>query len=210
MQQQQIDTFFSKIEKIHQLTPIDRQRLLDMVEERTFHRRATIVGINSLTTYAFYVVEGSLRLFYTDKGRDCTAGFTMAGEFVIIPRWLLANYPDTMAIEFLENSTLLFLPNFPLKDLLKQRVLIKGNEAQMFIIVAMMEYIALLEEHLQMMHMTSEEKVQWLEDRWPKLFECANMTQIASYLGMAKETLYRIRGGKYRRSVQQESDNITQ
>ena len=39
--------------------------------------------------------------------------------------------------------------------------------------------------------------VGWLTSRYPRLLHVATITQIASYLGVTKETLYRIRNNNY-------------
>lgn len=44
---------------------------------------------------------------------------------------------------------------------------------------------------------SARERYQWVVDRYPRLLERSTVTQIASFLGVTKETLYRIRAGKY-------------
>lgn len=48
-----------------------------------------------------------------------------------------------------------------------------------------------------MQTLNATQRYRWLINRYPRILESATTTQIASYLGLTKETLYRIRNNKY-------------
>ena len=62
----------------------------------------------------------------------------------------------------------------------------------------MSQHVLALEERLDALQtMSAEERYRWALKRYPRITECATLTQIASFLGVTKETLYRIKSGKY-------------
>jgi hypothetical protein len=61
-----------------------------------------------------------------------------------------------------------------------------------------------LEERITVLqHYSARERYLWALERYPRLTECATVTQIASFLGLTKETLYRIRSDNYIASAKQ-------
>ena len=63
----------------------------------------------------------------------------------------------------------------------------------------MMAHVKYLEERVMLLQTASApERYRWMEKRYPRVIERATMTQVASFLGITKETLYRIRSNKYK------------
>ncbi len=103
-----------------------------------------------------------------------------------------------MTVQFLEKSRIIYLPHLRIKDFLKGKGSVDNYQALLFLNAAVMSYNAVLEERLNMVqNLSSEEKYSWVLERYPRILERATITQIASFLGVTKETLYRIRAGKY-------------
>lgn len=174
--------------------------LQDMISEHEYRRGDIIRGVVNLSTYAFYILKGSARLFYTVQGKEHTFSFSFTDEFIMLSRFLIQRHPDTVAIQFLEPTKVLFIPHLRMKDLIKETGIQPDEAAILFITTAMSQHVLTLEERLDTLQtMTAEERYQWAMKRYPRLTECATITQIASFLGVTKETLYRIRSGKYQR-----------
>lgn len=172
--------------------------LSDMMIEHRYRRGDTIRGAVNLTTYAYYIIQGSARLFYTVGGKEHTFSFSFTDEFIMLSRFIIHHHPDTVAIQFLEPTTVIFMPHLRMKDLLKEAGMRPDDAAMLFVTSAMAQHIMALEERLDVMQTQSaEERYRWAIRRYPRLPECATVTQIASFLGVTKETLYRIRSGKY-------------
>ena len=172
--------------------------ITEMMREHTYKRGDTIRGAINLSTYAYYIVKGSARLFYTNRGKEHTYSFSFTDEFIMLSRFIIRHHPDTVAIQFLEPTTVMFIPHLRMKDMLKQAGVQIAEAALLFVMSAMAQHAMALEERLDVMQTGSaEERYRWAIERYPQLPECATVTQIASFLGMTKETLYRIRSGKY-------------
>lgn len=103
-----------------------------------------------------------------------------------------------MSIEFLERTDVITIPERTTVETIKGFKGIHDESLSIFFLTAMLEYSHFLEERALLLQTASAiERYRWLTQRYPKVLERATLTQIASYLGMTKETLYRIRAGKY-------------
>lgn len=186
------------ISKFAKLTPEEIRRLENCVLEREFRKGDKITGAVNFLSYAYYIHSGSTRLFYTSKGKETTIDFIFEGGFVLLPKIVLEHYSDTVTLEFLEPTKVMYVPVFEVKDVVNSGDSTRSNAAVYFLLASLIHYTHHLEERLHLLvHLNSYEKLEWVKQRYPRLFECATITQIASFIGVTKETLYRIRSGKY-------------
>jgi hypothetical protein len=58
-------------------------------------------------------------------------------------------------------------------------------------------HIEYLEEHMFMLRMEARDRYFWALKKYPHILDVVSVTQLASFLNLTKETLYRIRSGKY-------------
>ena len=186
------------IRKFATLTPEVEQRLRAMMRNVSYGRGAVLQGIQTLTNNAFYVESGATRLFYIRAGREHTISFAFADQFVVVPRRIVENYADTLAVQVLEPSTLVFVPHQAVRDQLEESGAVERNEGILFLNAALLQYSSYLEERVEVMQtLNASERYAWALRRYPRLTECVSTTQIASFLGLTKETLYRIKNGHY-------------
>lgn len=180
------------------LTPDLEARILAMLVEKRYRRGATVRGAANIASYAVYLAQGASRLFYVDHGREHTTSFTFADEFVMLSRRLITEHPDTIAIQFLEDTTCVYVPMLRVLDLLDKEQAVEDAAAITFFNAALLHVAQTLDERLTVMQtFSAPQRLEWLTRRYPRILDVANITQIASYLGITKETIYRIRGGSY-------------
>lgn len=186
------------IRRFASLTPEIEQRLNEMMRRVDYNRGAVLQGIQTLTNNAFYVEKGATRLYYTRAGREHTISFAFSDQFVVVPRGISENYPDTLAVQVLEPTTLVFVPHQAVRTELQESGAVDTNEGILFLNAALIQYNSYLEERVGVMQtFSASERYAWALRRFPRLTECASTTQIASFLGLTKETLYRIKNGRY-------------
>ncbi len=166
--------------------------------EMTFRRGQTISALADMRNNLYYVDSGAARVFYLHGGKEHTYSFAFNHEFITLSHPLLTDSNYIVTIEFLENTTLV---SFPLDDVHK---LLKSCSQNLVgkimdnILKNIHDHMIHLEERILMLQTSSaRERYEWIISRYPQILERANITQIASFLGMTKETLYRIRSGKY-------------
>lgn len=187
------------IKRFAVLSPEGEERLRNAIRERTFARGERISGAASLSSRAFFILTGAARVCYLHGGKDHTISFAFDEEFVHLSRIGLTREPETIAIEFLEPTRLLYIPT-SVKEIIREEATIMENEALLFLNVALAMHCAFLEERLYMSQTCkAPELYQWAITRFPKLPKVANLTQIASFLGLTRETVYRIHSGNYKK-----------
>ncbi len=175
-----------------------QQAINDLMTEMTFRRGQTISALADMRNNLYYVDSGAARVFYLHGGKEHTYSFAFNHEFITLSHPLLTDSNYIVTIEFLENTTLV---SFPLDDVHK---LLKSCSQNLVgkimdnILKNIHDHMIHLEERILMLQTSSaRERYEWIISRYPQILERANITQIASFLGMTKETLYRIRSGKY-------------
>ncbi|MDE6629544.1 MAG: hypothetical protein K2K36_09275 [Muribaculaceae bacterium] len=186
------------IRRFAPLTPELEDEVRALLKELRFRKGDSFHGAVNFTSCAYYVESGSARLFYTLAGKEHTVSFTFPGEFVMISSHVLNTYPDTVAIQFLEPTVVTVVPHVQVKDVIRESGQVTPMAGLLVFNAALLQYVGFLEERVHVMQsMSAEERYRWVIRRYPRIVECANLTQIASYLGLTKETLYRIRSGRY-------------
>lgn len=186
------------IKSFARMTPEIEASLYSLMSERSFKKGETIRGAINLSNYSYYIKHGAARVFITTGGKEQTISFSFDDEFVIVTQQSLRDQPDTVAIQFLEPTDIIYLPHFKIKDLLTDSTAIEITSSLLFLNAALLRYTNFLEERIYIMQtLNATQRYHWILKRYPRILEAATATQIASYLGLSKETLYRIRNNKY-------------
>lgn len=188
------DSLKSKFDISPELESVIRRLII----ERQFRRGDTISALPELTSHMFYINSGSARVFYVSGGKYHTYSFAFENEFVSLSHPLL-NHPELMVtIEFLQPSTVSMLPFDKLHNLFHDYDRNITDKVLNVFIRGMIGHISSLEERVLMLQtLSAPERYRWLINTHPEILGRATLTQIASYLGVTKETIYRIRSGKY-------------
>lgn len=188
------------------LTPEVEQSLRQQIHKRLFRRGETVTSTGNMRNNAFFIQRGSARVFYLRDGKEYTFSFSFENEFVALPLFITSSTDYPAYIQFLEPSQVYILPHFhsdpdtvnPEQKEIKNALRESTAEILTFVTTMMIEQTRQLEERVILLQNASAvEKYRWLLQRYPKVVERATATQIASFLGITKETLYRIRGNKY-------------
>ena len=196
------------IRKFAKLTSALEANLRKVMREHVFAKGDVVQGVKDLSSYAYFLTKGAARLFYTAGGKEHTFSFAFAGEFVMLSRHVAIAHPDTVAIHFLEPTHVIFVPHLKVKNLLDDYDAVTDTEGLLFLNVALLHYKQFLEERVDVMQsLSADERYRWVMKRYPRLSECATTTQVASFLGLSKETLYRIKGERYSPSRRKLKDN---
>lgn len=148
---------------------------------------------------AFYIKKGAARTFYIDKGREYTLSFAFDDDFIITNILTGIGPGVPMNVMFLEDSDIVTFVHSEMHQTIHECISdVSPLEWTMFLNAILYEYAGYLEERLfNLYNASARERYEWVLRRYPRLGEVATTTQIASFLGITKETLYRIRGGKY-------------
>lgn len=174
------------------------QMIREVIIEKSYKRGDTITVDSDFPLHIYYISHGSARSYYMRGGRERTYSFAFEDEVVDTPLSLL-NIPDTLIyIEFLEPTEVCIIPRLDVKEILERHKHDYALEIASYFIPILLDHTSRLEERILMFQlMNASERYNWFVTNHPTITERATLTQIASFLGIAKETIYRIRSGKY-------------
>lgn len=187
------------IKKYIDLRPEVEAEINRLVEHRTF-RRGELVDVKPdiRNNDLYFVEEGMARVYYLDNGRDHTLMFTTEGEFVMLSPFMVDLGASVTFIEFLETTRVAYLHPESVREAIRQSAPEMLREATPFLVSGLVSRMRHLEERVFMLQtMTARERYGWMVRRYPQVVERASLAQVASFLGLTKETLYRIRSNKY-------------
>ena len=158
-----------------------------------FKKGESVDGQNELLKNMIFLIRGSARTYYIERGCEHNFAFTFASHFLIRPETIIRSGHHHIIIKFMEPSDVCYVP---LPDL---NLLDKSRQGEVFkyISLGLSSYADFLEEQMVMLHKPARERYQWALERYPNILDLVTVTQLASFLNLTKETIYRIRSGKY-------------
>lgn len=187
-----------KVKEVIKLTPELEEAFERLIVTRKYRRGETITAVGDMQSYLFYIVHGSARVFFLRSGKEHTYSLAFDDEYIPLSFPLVMDSDYVTTIEFLEPTTIALIPISKSREFFRQIDLTTMSLFIDNIFKQMLRGTVALQERILMLQTCSApERYRWLIKRYPKILERANLTQIASYLGITKETLYRIRSGKY-------------
>lgn len=186
------------IKSFARMTPEIEASLRSLMKEQSYKKGYIIRGAINLINYSYYIKRGAARVFVTSGGKEHTLSFSFDDEFIIATQQSLKDDPDTIAIQFLEPTETIYFPHHKIKDNLNDSTAVETTSSLLFLNAALLRYTSFLEERIYIMQtLNATQRYNWVIKRHPRILETAPATQIASYLGLTKETLYRIRNNRY-------------
>ncbi len=180
------------ITRLNALYPMGEEltgRIRDITKITTYPKKTILLKEGDTNNYACMVVNGLVRAYYLNEGKDITS--RLMDEGFIITSWI-SFYTRKPGNEFLETQEDTVLACVHYNDIQKLYA-----EFPEFNIIGrkQVEYSFYLSElRTQMLRKhTAEEKYKFFIDNHPKLVTRVSMKHIATYLGMNEETLSRVR-----------------
>ena len=141
--------------------------------------------------YFYLMVEGSAKTFYVKDGKEICTWFAFDEE-VLATIKTFNDQPSNESIVLLEDSTLIQFEISSVKALAASNL-----ELSHLLNALLTEHALFLEEKLyQLQFMSSQERYKALIAAAPEVLQRVTLTDIASYLGVSRETLSRIRKNK--------------
>lgn len=136
----------------------------------------------------YLIITGAARSYYLHDGTEVHTWFAFEGELA----GSLRNFndlPSRETIELLEQSTLIAFDINALKNLMREDL-----QVSHFVQTAILEHALYLEDRMYRTHLRSaSERLEALLEHEPEILRRVPLTFIASFLGITRETLSRIR-----------------
>jgi CRP-like cAMP-binding protein len=167
--------------------------ILKIINFSTYNKGDLIYSFGDLTRTASFIVQGACRSFYIDEdGKENTVGFHFEYEPAFPYGSFVEQLPASSSYVAMEHTVMVHVSRHDFYHFLQ-------SFPRFEIVVAKMlgEYLVKGSQHLKLMRIdSSRERYKKLLEIQPEIVNRVPLTYIASYLGMALETLSRVRAGK--------------
>ena len=143
-------------------------------------------------TEYFLVKSGQLRTFFIKDGKEINSRFTFEGEFTANLKSLKSKQPS-------ETTTMAAEPSEVWRLNIRQLAEVSFLLPELLLFMRRLHTRMLIqeEEHSNMFRLYNPaERYHYIEEQHPRLLQRVSLTQLASYLGVTRETLGNIRRKK--------------
>ena len=178
---------------LQQLTPISDKEFDDTVDffkEQVLQKGDFFVTSGKVCQQVAFINSGSFRVFYlNEKGEDITSCFCTSNNFTTSYKSFILQQPSSLSIQAIEMSEILVIDYEGLQHLYS------GYPTWQKIgrVLAEKEYIVMEQYASVLSNETAKEKYLRLLMEQPCIIQKAKVEHIASYLGVTRRTLSRIR-----------------
>lgn len=167
--------------------------ILQLVHFSSYSKGSLIYKQGVRPTTACFLMKGAVRSFYTDEeGKDNTVGFSFENTPVIPYGSFIEQVPSGVSIVALEPVEMLWTSRQEYLGFLEKHSRFETGIAKL-----LGEYLVKGGDQLKLIRISSSrERYERLCELQPEVIKRVPLKYIASYLGMALETLSRVRAGK--------------
>lgn len=175
------------------LTKEEKEDFYELINFKTYKKGEFIYRQGDTVKNICFLVKGAVRSFYVNEdGKEHNTAFFLENEPFVPFASFVEQTPSTIFIEALENIEITWTSRKHYLAFLE-----KYPRFQIALSKLLSEYLLKGGEHLKLMRIeSSRERYESLIASKPELVKRIPLKHIASYLGMALETLSRIRAGK--------------
>jgi len=190
LNQKMFELLFRKINAIISITEEEFEYCKTLFLPKKLRKRQYLLQEGDVCKYQAFVEKGMLRSYIIDeKGTEHILQFASEGWWIADLSSFLTGELSVFNIEALEDAELLLITK-PSWDLLMQKI---PKFEHFFRILIQNHLIATQKRLLQSFSESAEEKYTKFEETYPACVKRVSQRMIASYLGLSRETLSRLR-----------------
>jgi CRP-like cAMP-binding protein len=181
----------SYINRYVPLTPEEVNLLLSKFRLSNFKKGDYVVQNNNICKFESFVLKGCLKTFYIDNdGEEHIVMFAIENWWTADLGSFLTQTPAAYNVQCIENCE---LAQIGYNDLEELYVALPKLE-RFFRIIIQKAYVASQQRIINNLSMPAKERYELFRNRYPNIEQRVPQYMIASYLGITKEFLSKIRG----------------
>lgn len=184
-----MESLHNTIEQFLSVFPEIQESLVAKTKVRILKKKTLLLEPNNRIHSIYFVNQGLLRGFIYQKRKDITTWFSMEGDIATSVSSLITGNPSLEGIEALEDCELGEITYRDLNELYEKF----PNFNKLGRILTEVYYIELEERAIHFQFKTAKERYDYFLSKYSHAFHRIPLTHIASFLGITKETLSRIR-----------------
>lgn len=166
-----------------------QQAVMKSFKLRTYNKNEVILREGDICQQLFFMLSGTTRTYYTHKGKEITTWIYPDGAFVTAWSSFLSGKSSFEAIHAIEQTQVAFITKTTLYQLYNQH-----QSIERFGRYLAEEQLTHIETYSKgYLFLSAKEKYENLLSVFPDVELRANLGDIASMLGISRETLSRLR-----------------
>jgi CRP-like cAMP-binding protein len=183
---------YTAITQVSELSDEATSLLMHHTKSRELKKGEAILKEGEVCRAFYFVENGYLRTYYNKDGVVINLNFTFEGQFTANLKSIKSRKGSEYTIEAGEDTKLWIFNLDGIPDKIKS-----SSPVNIFIRRLAIRLLLASEEHSNLFKMyTPIERYRYLEKNNPALLQRISLSQIASYIGVARETLSRLRSKK--------------
>lgn len=181
--------FYKTITDLSKMSEENFQKLLAIANRKELSKNEILLEEHKICKSIFFVEVGYLRSFIYKDGGEINTNFTFEGNFATNLKSLRTSSPSDIIIKAEERCVIFEFDKDKLFELYKE-----SSEIESFGRSLLEHLLMKQEEHSNLFKIYSPlERYNYLQTNAPMLLQRVSLTQLASYIGVARETLSRLR-----------------
>lgn len=164
-------------------------QLTDELYPVEFLKREALVKEGEKCGYAFFIERGMTRSYWLCAGEEVTTSFSAEGHLVFSMDEVYYDVPSEEFVEAIEPVKAYAIRIKRLRELIRSNL----NIALWWGYIHQQEYRRLHRSHKERLTLDASARYREFEKQFPDVCRRARLGDIASYLGITKSTLSRIR-----------------
>ncbi len=178
------------LNQFNTLTDEEFEQFLAVTQLQEFKKKEHLLREGNYHNGLYFVIEGVVGLFELTNGKEVYLDFFLSTNFATDLESLTSQTVARKNLVALDDCRTFFLPR---KELLK---LYDVSPAYERLGRKMLEHIITEQHKLTSVikSLSPKEQYDYIENNRPELLQTVSLSHLASYLGLARETLSRIRG----------------
>jgi CRP-like cAMP-binding protein len=181
-----------KIASLAEISISSLERLFEIAEQRQLLKGEIFLRKGQVCKKIVFVEKGYLRTFVDKEGIDINTGFTFENNFATNLKSLRTSAPSDTTLQAGEPTKIYEFDKDKLLDLYKV-----SPEIESFGRRLLEQLLIEQDEHANLFKIyTPTERYHYLQQNHPEILQRVSLTHLASYLGIARETLSRVRKRK--------------
>jgi CRP-like cAMP-binding protein len=185
-----MEKFKAFLRQIAPITDVEFEETILVFKEINLNKNDYFIQQDKICRHIGFIKKGTLRTFYlNNNGEEVTSCFCTENNFTTSYKSFILQTASNLAIQAIEDTELLVISYDDLQKLYAKSPLWQSIGRA----VAEREYIVMEQYASVLNNETAKEKYLRILEEQPNVLQKANIEDIASYLGVTRRTLSRIR-----------------
>lgn len=187
--EKELTQFLGFINRFVLLTQSDVDPMTPEIKIIEYNKKETILGFNQKCKGIYFVVEGLFRIYVLKEGNEINVSFMSENDFFTDYESLMTDTNCKCGLEAIEKTRVLFLPYDKLIESYDKSHMLE-RLGRLMVERAFATYIA---RNNSKSNRKTEQKYIEFESQNPQMVNRIPLKHLASYFGIAPESLSRIR-----------------